>query len=204
MTELITMGFNVEGCKRAVYHTQNLGKEEDEEEGEEEEKEKGEKEEGGRGGRKGREEGGEEGGEEEEEKGEMEKEEEVVVIQLVAESCSKNINYTDTGIPLAFSPAHSTQPTHREHTAVRSAICSSHWTELYIMVPIALAIVHPESFRSNAQNVIAFARRNRPLIDQNDEFACVYLRLRACVCVRLRVLFAIDRVRACICAHVRI
>ena len=30
MTELITMGFNVEGCKRAVYHTQNLGKEEEE------------------------------------------------------------------------------------------------------------------------------------------------------------------------------
>ena len=55
-------------------------------------------------------------------------------------------------------------------------------------------IVHPESFRSNSQNAIAFARRNRPRVDRNDEFACVYLRLRACVCVRLQVLFAIDRV----------
>ena len=35
-------------------------------------------------------------------------------------------------------------------------------------------IVHPESFRSNAQNAIAFARRNR-----NGEFTRVYLRLRA-------------------------
>ena len=56
-------------------------------------------------------------------------------------------------------------------------------------------IVHPESFRSNAQNANAFARRNRPRVDCNDEIACVYLRLRACVCVRLRVLFAVDRVR---------
>ena len=51
-------------------------------------------------------------------------------------------------------------------------------------------IVHPESFRSNAQIAIAIARRNRPRINRNIEFACVYLRLRlrafACVCVRLR------------------
>ena len=40
-------------------------------------------------------------------------------------------------------------------------------------------IVHPESFRSNAQNAIAFARRNRPRVDRNDEFACVYLHSRA-------------------------
>ena len=46
-----------------------------------------------------------------------------------------------------------------------------------------LRIVHPESFRSNAQNAIAFARRNRPRVNCSGEFACV--------CVRLRVLFAI-------------
>ena len=40
-------------------------------------------------------------------------------------------------------------------------------------------IVHPESFRSNAQIVIAFARRNRPRVHHNDEFACVYLHSRA-------------------------
>ena len=69
-----------------------------------------------------------------------------------------------------------------------------------------LYIVHPESFKSNAQNANAFARRNRPRVERNDEFACVYLRLRACVCIRLRVLFAIDRVRvhACVRAHVHI
>ena len=37
-------------------------------------------------------------------------------------------------------------------------------------------IVHPESFRSNTQIAIAFARRNRPRVDRNDEFACVRLR----------------------------
>ena len=56
-----------------------------------------------------------------------------------------------------------------------------------------LYIVHPESFRSNAQNAIAFARRNHPLVDRNDEFVCVYLhsfastvrnRPRARTCVR--------------------
>ena len=40
-------------------------------------------------------------------------------------------------------------------------------------------IAHPESFRSNAQIAIAFARRNRPSVHRNDEFACVYLRSRA-------------------------
>ena len=47
-------------------------------------------------------------------------------------------------------------------------------------------IVHPESFRSNVQIPIMFARRNRPRVDCSDEFACVYLHLRAfafaCVC----------------------
>ena len=42
----------------------------------------------------------------------------------------------------------------------------------------ARAIVHPESFRCKAQNANAFARRNRPRVERNDEFACVYLRLR--------------------------
>ena len=40
-------------------------------------------------------------------------------------------------------------------------------------------IVHPESFRSNAQITMAFARRNRPFVYHNDGFACVYLRSRA-------------------------
>ena len=67
-------------------------------------------------------------------------------------------------------------------------------------------ILHPESFRSNAQNANAFALRNRPRVDRNNEFACVYLRLCACVCIHLRVQFTIDcvRIRACIHAYVRI
>ena len=56
-----------------------------------------------------------------------------------------------------------------------------------------LYIGHPESFRSNAQNAIAFARRNRQHVIRSDEFACVYLRLRAfvfvCVCNFLIILF---------------
>ena len=42
-----------------------------------------------------------------------------------------------------------------------------------------LYTVHPESFRSNTLNAIAFARRNRPRVNRSGEFACVYLRLRA-------------------------
>ena len=59
-------------------------------------------------------------------------------------------------------------------------------------------IVHPESFRSNVQNAIAFARRNRPRVERNDEFACVYLRSHAFACVRLRSSASTvrDRVRA--------
>ena len=41
------------------------------------------------------------------------------------------------------------------------------------------SIVHPENFRSNTQNANAFARRNRPHVDRNDEFVCVYLRLHS-------------------------
>ena len=60
-------------------------------------------------------------------------------------------------------------------------------------------IIHPESFRSNAQNTNAFARRNRPRVERNNEFARIYLRSFACV--RLRVLFAIDRVRVRACVR---
>ena len=67
-------------------------------------------------------------------------------------------------------------------------------------------IVHPESFRSNAQNAITFARRNRPYVNRSGEFACVYLHLRAFafVCVCEYILFAIEcvRVRAIACAYV--
>ena len=52
-------------------------------------------------------------------------------------------------------------------------------------------IVHPESFRSNAQIAIAFARRNRPRVNRSDEFACV------CICVRLRS-------TACTCVRIYI
>ena len=60
-----------------------------------------------------------------------------------------------------------------------------------------LHILHPENFRSNAQNAIAFVRRNRPRVNRSGEFACVYLhafastvrdraRARMCDCVRVR------------------
>ena len=61
-------------------------------------------------------------------------------------------------------------------------------------------IVHPESFRSNAQNAIAFARRNRPCVNCSDR-----LRAFICVCLRLRAFASIvcDRVRARTCVHVK-
>ena len=49
-------------------------------------------------------------------------------------------------------------------------------------VPFGCTIVHPESFRSNAQNAIAFACRNLPRVNRSGEFASVYLRLRALTC----------------------
>ena len=39
-----------------------------------------------------------------------------------------------------------------------------------------LSIVHPEFSRSNAQKANAFACRNCPRVERNDEFAYVYLR----------------------------
>ena len=69
-----------------------------------------------------------------------------------------------------------------------------------------LHIVHPESFRSNAQNTKAFARRNRLRVERNDEFACVYLRSRAFACVRLCSFASTvrDRPRACMCMRMQI
>ena len=72
----------------------------------------------------------------------------------------------------------------------RPPLCYTVYTYMYV--------VHPESFRSNAQIAIAFACRNRPRVNHSDEFACVYLRsrvfastvrdrLRACTCVRTYV-----------------
>ena len=68
---------------------------------------------------------------------------------------------------------------------------------------IQVILSNPESFRSNAQNAIAFARRNRPRVNHSD---C----LRAfCVCLRLHLhAFAstvCDRVRArtCVQSHIR-
>ena len=62
------------------------------------------------------------------------------------------------------------------------AIASTHISLLMHFIEgiyMHVYIVHPESFRSNTQIAIAFARRNRPHVDRNDEFACVYLRSRA-------------------------
>ena len=42
----------------------------------------------------------------------------------------------------------------------------------------SIHIVHPESFRSNTQIAIVFARKNRPRVNRNGEFACVYLHSR--------------------------
>ena len=84
-----------------------------------------------------------------------------------------------------------------------------HATFMY-MVPTFLCIVHPESFRSNTQIAIAFARGNRPRINCSNEFACVYLRLRAFAfasTVRDQPrAHACERahVHACVCAYVRV
>ena len=64
-------------------------------------------------------------------------------------------------------------------------------------------IVHPESFRSNTQNANAFARRNHPRVERNDEFACVYLRLRACVRLRSFASTVRDRPRSRTCVRTR-
>ena len=67
---------------------------------------------------------------------------------------------------------------------------------MYILILIFLLfIVHPERFRSNVQIAIAFARRNRPRVHRNNEFACVYLRLRAFA--------STDRDRLCARTYVR-
>ena len=72
----------------------------------------------------------------------------------------------------------------------------THITTMYMYVQYCTCIVHPERFRSNAQNAIAFARRNRTRVKRNDAFACVYLRSlastvrdrpRARTCMRTRV-----------------
>ena len=63
-------------------------------------------------------------------------------------------------------------------------------------------IVHPERFRSNAQNTNAFARRNCPRVERNDEFACVYLCLRAFICEYCSRLTACAYVRAYVRTYV--
>ena len=60
----------------------------------------------------------------------------------------------------------------RRHVVVQSVILAE--------LKRALPIVHPvRVFRSNAQIATGFACRNRPRINCNNEFACVYLCLRA-------------------------
>ena len=84
---------------------------------------------------------------------------------------------------------------------------------LTLFVHTCLPIVHPESFRSNAQNANAFARRNRPRIKRNSAFICVRVRLRSfastvrdrpraltCVRTRLRTYIYIYTVRSRACS----
>ena len=71
---------------------------------------------------------------------------------------------------------------------------------------VLVFIVHPENFRSNAQNANIFACRKCPHVQRNDEFAYVYLRLFACVRLRSFASTVRDRPRArtCMRTHVRI
>ena len=84
---------------------------------------------------------------------------------------------------------------------------------LTLFVHTCLPIVHPESFRSNAQNANAFARRNCPRIKRNGAFICVRVRLRSfastvrdrpralmCVRTRLRTYIYIYTVRSRACS----
>ena len=57
-------------------------------------------------------------------------------------------------------------------------------------------IVHPESFRSNAQNAIAFARRNCPRVNRSDRLRVLF----ANVCVRAYVRAI---ARTCVRSHLR-
>ena len=59
-----------------------------------------------------------------------------------------------------------------------------HFLNVFVLVYVIFVQyrVHPESFRSNAQNAIAFVRRNRPRVNRSGEFTCVYLRAFAFAC----------------------
>ena len=78
-----------------------------------------------------------------------------------------------------------------EHTPVYCVICV-YLQYIHIHICVYTCIVHPENLRSNAQNAIAFARRNCPRVNRSDRlraFICVRLRLRAfasTVCDRVR------------------
>ena len=71
--------------------------------------------------------------------------------------------------------------------------------QLVRIVKVLLYIVHPESFRSNAQKGNRVCTQNRPHVNRSDRlraFICVRLRLRAFACVASTVC---DRVRARTC-----
>ena len=87
---------------------------------------------------------------------------------------------------------------------ITNCFYSVSWRNIYLPAAEAapgdlIAIVHPESFRSNTQIAIAFAHRNRPRVHRNDEFACVYLR--SCAFVFAFVCEYCSRSTAC--AYVR-
>ena len=59
-----------------------------------------------------------------------------------------------------------------------------------------LYIVHPENFRSNAQNAIAFACRNRPRVNCSDHLHA--FAFASTVCDRVRAI-----ARTCVRSHLR-
>ena len=91
---------------------------------------------------------------------------------------------------------HTHKHTHTKHTNAKSTHTHAH-TRTHSHTHTH--IVHPECFRSNVQNAIAVARRNRPRVNRSSEFACVYSRLRAfafaCICEYCS--------RSSVCAYVR-
>ena len=83
-------------------------------------------------------------------------------------------------------------------TCISVQLCALVINLYCITVCRSLRIVNSESFRSNA-----FARRNRPHVERNDKFACVYLRSFACVRLHSFASTVRDRPRAHTCVRTR-
>ena len=77
--------------------------------------------------------------------------------------------------------------------------CKASLLLIVLLYRIYAHAIRANERRSNTQIAIAFARRNRPRVHRNDEFACVYLHLRAFVFV-----FVCEYcLRSTACAYVR-